>query len=112
MPANENQRSIGFPGCAATMVRRIAFLCAVLIGISMPLCSSAYADTVLAPPPDKFVISAGGVDMRSGRYNYSHTDISIGGDSGLALTRTMTQQGQFHTNPFGSFSHNFDIYVQ
>ena len=97
---------------AARMIARIARLSAAVLCLATALGSPVRADTVLAPPPDKFVISAGGVDMRSGRYNYSHTDLSIGGDSGLELTRTMTQLGKGHTNPFGSFSHNFDIYVQ
>ena len=71
--------------------------------------SGAAAQTVLAPPPEKMMVSPGGVDMRSGRYAYSKTDVSIGGDSGLSLTRTMNQQVLAHTPPFGSFSHNFDI---
>jgi hypothetical protein len=62
----------------------------------------------MQPPPDHFVVTAGGVDMRSGRYVYSHTDLSIGGDAGLQLTRT-TKQLEFGLNPFGYFSHNFDI---
>lgn len=93
------------------MARHAAIFALALFSAFVSTVSPAVADNVLAPPPDKFVISAGGVDMRSGRYAYNHTDLSIGGDSGLALTRTMTQLGSGRTNPFGSFSHNFDISV-
>ena len=92
---------------------RVAVAVAILLGIFPGFTSAAHAgSSVLAPPPDKFVISGGGVDMRSGRYAYSHTDLSIGGDDGLALTRSMTQQGTGRINPFGSFSDNFDIHLQ
>lgn len=62
-----------------------------------------------APPAEKFETSPGGVDMRSGRYVYSQTDLSIGGDTGLAFTRTLAQQVLGHASTFGNFSHNFDI---
>ncbi|HEY0311444.1 MAG TPA: hypothetical protein VGC56_03020 [Allosphingosinicella sp.] len=80
-----------------------------IAGLAALAPAAAAADSVLAPPPEKMMVSPGGVDMRSGRYAYSQTDVSIGGDSGLALTRTMTQQVVNHTNPFGNFSHNFDL---
>ena len=48
--------------------------------------------------------------MRTGRYVYEQTDLSIGGENGgLALTRTTVQQVAGHTNPFANFSHNWDI---
>lgn len=62
-----------------------------------------------APPAEKFDTSPGGVDMRSGRYNYSQTDLTIGGEAGLAFTRTLAQQVLGHSSPFGNFSHNWDI---
>ncbi|MBV9932011.1 MAG: hypothetical protein JO013_13850, partial [Alphaproteobacteria bacterium] len=71
--------------------------------------AAAGAQKVLAPPPERMIVSPGGVDMRTGRYAYSQTDLSIGGEAGLALTRTMNQQVVRHSNPFGSFSHNFDL---
>ena len=64
----------------------------------------------LSPPAEKFAVAPGGVDMRSGRYAYSQTDLAIGGEAGaLALTRTLTQAVMGHDNPFGNFSHNWDI---
>ena len=57
-------------------------------------------------------MAPGGVDMRTGRYAYSETDLAIGGDSGaLALTRSLTADVPGHGNPFGNFSHNWDIMV-
>jgi hypothetical protein len=94
------------------IVFRAAAFAALLICACVALTSPVYADTQLAPPPDKFVISPGGVDMRSGRYAYTHTDLSIGGESGLAFTRTLEQPGINHPGRFGSFSDNFDIFVQ
>jgi len=83
-----------------------ALLAAGLLGAG-----AAAGQGSLAPPPDKFIVSAGGVDMRSGRYAYSQTDLSIGGEPGLALDRTLTQQVTGHINPFANFSHNFDFLV-
>ncbi len=59
-------------------------------------------------PAEKFNIAPGGVDMRSGRYVYSETDLSGGP---LALTRTMPEKVADHANPFGNFSHNWDIFL-
>jgi hypothetical protein len=82
-------------------------LSAMLCAFGIP--SAVSADSYLAPPPDRLIVTPGGVDMRSGRYVYSHTDLSIGGESGLELTRTMRQEEPGHHDPFGYFSHNFDI---
>ena len=63
-------------------------------------------------PAEKFAIAPGGVDMRTGRYAYSETDLSIGGESGgLALTRILAADVKGHANPFGNLSHNWDIMV-
>jgi hypothetical protein len=66
----------------------------------------------VSPPQEKLVVAPGGVDMRSGRYAYSQTDLSIGGETGgLAMTRTLAQPVMGHNNPFANFSHGFDILV-
>ena len=65
----------------------------------------------LSPPPERFAVSPG---ARSGNYTYRQTDLSIGEDSeagGLALTRSGQAPVGGHTNPFGNFSHNWDIMV-
>jgi RHS repeat-associated protein len=46
--------------------------------------------------------------MRTGRFVYSDTDLSAGP---LALTRTMPEKVADHANPFGNFSHNWDIFL-
>ncbi|MEA3038900.1 MAG: hypothetical protein QOE79_1413 [Sphingomonadales bacterium] len=88
-------------------------LAAVLATASCGFAAQPAAATAsLSPPPEKFAISPGGVDMRSGRYVYNQTDVSIGGEAtGLALTRTLTQQVAGHTNPFANFSHNWDVLI-
>jgi RHS repeat-associated protein len=63
----------------------------------------------VSPPAEKFAVAPGGVDMRSGRYVYSQTDIAIGGEEGLSLARTLAQQVAGHNNPFANFSHNMEI---
>jgi hypothetical protein len=67
----------------------------------------------VAPPAEHLSVTPGGVDIRTGRYAYSQTDLSIGGegDAGLALTRTANVGIPGHTNPFANFSHNWDIMV-
>jgi YD repeat-containing protein len=63
-------------------------------------------------PAEKFAIAPGGVDMRTMRYVYHETDLSIGGegDDGLALVRTTPMSvPQQAVNPFGNFSFNWDI---
>jgi RHS repeat-associated protein len=62
----------------------------------------------LSPPAEKYAVAPGGVDMRSGRYVYSQTDVDIGG---LALARTLAQPVVGHNNPFGNFSHVWDVLV-
>jgi RHS repeat-associated protein len=60
-------------------------------------------------PAERFEMAPGGVDMRTGRLRYNETDVSVGGDGGLTLVRTMSQNVLGHRNPFGNFSHNWDI---
>ena len=73
---------------------------------------AAAVDKLINTPAEKFVTAPGGVDMRTGRYVYSETDLSIGGESGgLALTRTLTANVPGHSNPFANLSHNWDMMV-
>lgn len=65
----------------------------------------------ISPPAEKYAISPGGVDMRSGQYPAKFTDLSIGGegDSGLSLSRSMSGGVVGHVRPFGNFSHDWDV---
>jgi YD repeat-containing protein len=81
-----------------------------LAALALPAAARAQ-DSLNAPPAERFLVSPGGVDMRSGRYVYSQTDLSIGGEGGLSLTRTLAQPVAGHTNPFANFSHNWDVLI-
>jgi YD repeat-containing protein len=65
--------------------------------------------TLVTPPAENWAVTPGGVDMRTGQYAYSHTDLSIGGDGGLELVRQPVTGAYFHTEPFGNLSHNWNI---
>jgi YD repeat-containing protein len=78
--------------------------------------TQAFAQTggIISPPAERFATSPGGVDMRSGEYQYSQTDVSIGEDSergGLALTRSLSSDVLGHLSPFANFSHNWEIMI-
>jgi len=67
-----------------------------------------------SPPAERLLVSPTGVDLRTGRYDFSQTDLSIGEASeggGLALTRSLGNDAIGHINPFGNFSHNLDIFL-
>lgn len=94
-----------------TLLRAGALSCALLA--STALTAPACAQSLLTTPAEKIQTSPGGVDLRTGAYAYNETDISIGGEAGgLALTRTMIQAMAGHSNPFATFSHNWDIMIQ
>jgi len=85
--------------------------CGLLV-IAGLLSTPAAADegTIINNPAEKYAIAPGGVDMRTGQYVYSQTDLSIGPESGgLALTRTTPVYVDGHANPFGNFSNDWDI---
>ena len=70
------------------------------------------AQVLSAPPAEKYAVSPGGVDMRTGTYASQSDDLSIGsgaGDSSLTLTRILGHLVVGHDNPFGNFSSNWDI---
>lgn len=77
---------------------------------------TAFAQTpgLLSVPAEKLMVGPGGVDIRTGRYIYSQTDVSIGdADGGLTFTRTMpTNVPQLTNLPFGNFSDNWNVTLQ
>jgi RHS repeat-associated protein len=97
----------------AAAIRAAAWFCALLASAWIPTLARAQdAKANVSPPPETYAVSPGGVDMRSGRYAYSQTDLAIGGEAGaLALTRTLSQPVLEHNNPFANFSHNWDILI-
>jgi RHS repeat-associated protein len=90
------------------------------VGALLAICGAAGAPALaqqqgatrlINTPAETFAMAPGGVDMRTGRYVHDETDLAIGGEGGLTLVRTMTQNIPGHGNPFGNFSHNWDITV-
>lgn len=74
--------------------------------------TSVNAQAYASAPADHLLVTKGGVDMRSGTYNFSQTDLSIGEEgSVLTLTRTPRAGSQQHVLPFGNFTHNWDMYI-
>jgi hypothetical protein len=83
-----------------------------LLSIFWSQSASAQDSRIVNNPAEHFNIAPGGVDLRSGRYVYEATDLSIGGDgqpSSLSLKRTMPETIRSHNNSFGNFSSNWDI---
>ena len=63
-------------------------------------------------PAEQKSMTPGGVDLRTGRYGYNATDLSIGGEgqeSSLTLARTTVDGVTGHLNPFGNFADNWEI---
>jgi len=81
--------------------------------LALALVSVAHAqDRIVNNPAEHFATAPGGVDMRSGRYVYNETDLSIGDkDGGLVLTRTMPEAISEHFHSFGNFANNWDVYL-
>ena len=101
-------------GAQRSGARLAALSCALLAAIYWPSPAGAQGEPKanVSPPAESYAVSPGGVDMRTGRYAYSETDLAIGGEGGaLALTRTLSQPVLGHDNPFGNFSHNWDILI-
>lgn len=90
-------------------VQAAAVLSAVVASISCMVGSAQAQSKLVNVPAEEYAIAPGGVDMRTGRYVYSQTDLTIAGEAGLSLTRTMPNYAAAHANPFGNFSHNWDI---
>jgi RHS repeat-associated protein len=83
-----------------------------LVGmVCLPRTALAQQTTHLnAPSPEKIAITPGGVDIRTGRYGYSETDVGIGeGGGAISIERTMVMPILGHVPPYGNFSHNWDI---
>lgn len=92
--------------------KAIPAIASLIVFSAMITSNPAHADeaTIKNNPAEKYAIGPGGVDMRTGQYTYSQTDLSIGPDNGgLTLTRSTPVYVDGHANPFGNFSNNWDI---
>ncbi|HEX8448218.1 MAG TPA: hypothetical protein VF652_01385, partial [Allosphingosinicella sp.] len=90
----------------------LATLAIAAFGLAEPAAAQTETAKLNSTPAEKFIVAPGGVDMRTGRFVYNETDLSIGGEGngGLALTRTL-ENGPGRTNPFANLSHNWDVMV-
>jgi len=91
-----------------------AALAAVLAGSAAAEQGEEARKATVTPPAERLMTTPTGVDMRSGQYAYSQTDLSIGEDNetgGLGLTRGMIASVPGHINPFANFSHNWDVMI-
>jgi hypothetical protein len=89
----------------------LLFAAAVTFAGSSPA-HAQIAQKLFNTPAEKFLMAPGGVDMRTGRYVYSQTDLSIGDQiGGITFQRTMTSNLDDHDHPFGNLSHNWEIMI-
>ncbi|HEY7809181.1 MAG TPA: RHS repeat-associated core domain-containing protein [Allosphingosinicella sp.] len=107
-------RSVGRLHCSAAIAALSTLAAAAPAAAQEPGTGPGQGSkTLISTPAEKFAMTPGGVDMRTGRYAYSHTDLSIGGggSDGLVLTRGMPHAVAPDWNPFGNLSHNWDIFI-
>lgn len=93
-------------------VARLALaLCVVASPLACPGEARAQTAGVTAPPAEQYTVSPGGVDMRTGRYTYRQTDLSLGqpDGAGISLDRLETAGLPGHISPFANFASNWDI---
>lgn len=115
-PRNSPPRSSTGPSRAAGTRPTTAPVARALPGCGQGV-PSVLVDSPPPPEQKKLGSSPGGVDMRSGTFNYQNTDVSIGGegDAGLTLVRVFSYKDSLSTfrQAFGNFfSHNWDIQLQ
>ena len=84
----------------------LALVCAC---VGLGAASPALAQSEMGVPPPTMSVSSTGVNLYTGGYGYSHTDLSIGD---LDLIRSYTGGELTRSKFFGQrWSHNFDMYV-
>lgn len=89
-----------------TLSRWIVVLAAAL---TPALALAQATGSLSSPPAETVVMTPGGVDMRTGQYQFKDTDLSIGAGGEFSFARTLNADVRQHINPFGNFSHNWDI---
>lgn len=91
--------------------RKVLYVPAML-GALFSSSSGAYAQTnrLINMPAEQVMVSPGGVDLRTGRYTYNQSDVSVGqGENGLELARIISSVVPSRSEfSFGNFSHNWD----
>lgn len=91
------------------MIRSRLFSALITFGSVFCMAAEASAQSEMGVPPPMMSVSSTGVNLFSGAYNYSHTDLSIGD---LELVRSYTGGDATRSKFFGQrWSHNLDMYV-
>lgn len=89
-------------------LKALAVLC---LSIASPGLAQFAGGGSISPPAENWTVTEGGVDLRTGAYVYSQTDLSLGTEgSSLSLTRTTSAGVLGHHDPFGSFAHEWEIF--
>ena len=103
IPANSQTGASSDPTAPASTGKPDPVVAAIV-----PINDSTYIKPI---PAEASTVSPGGVDMRTGAYQYTRKELAIGaeGDGGLTLERQMG--GEYgHAQAFGRlFSHNWDV---
>jgi YD repeat-containing protein len=68
-------------------------------------------DAIPPSPAADYATSKGGVDMRTGQYTYSKTDLAMSGPGAISLVRNAGSEIRYALKPMGQFSHNWHIYI-
>jgi YD repeat-containing protein len=93
-------------------LRRQLHQAALTMFVILLCCSPLRAQSPnIAPPTETKAITPMGVDMRNGQYQHNDTDLQIGGVGGLNVRRLPPKGAPDRANPFGNFSHDYDIYM-
>lgn len=86
-------------------------LLSALVAFSTTAIAQTNALAIPPAPAEKYAISAGGVDMRTGQYIYSSIDLQSEGIGAINLTRTTGDPDVQYWNPMGQFTNNWHIYA-
>lgn len=82
----------------------------LLCSVESPLLAQS-SPSLVSPPAEKYAVTAGGVDMRTGQYSYNPVDLSLGasGEEGISLSRSLESGIPGQIMPIGVFNHNWQI---
>jgi RHS repeat-associated protein len=84
----------------------------LILGFSQAQVWAQAVQAPIASSPQSKSVSPGGVDMRTGRLEYSTTDLSIGNERGLSFEKHIADSSNQITDrsTLGGFAHNWEIF--
>lgn len=94
---------------SAFPIPKVAFF--VLLCALMPHPAAAQGAGLINVPAEQLLTGPGGVDLRTGRFNYEEGDLSVGdSEHGLSFsTKLPTASPLVTALPLGNFTHNWNI---